>query len=143
MQSAQLDNCTICGQLFLKDHTDYCLHCYRNIERQHKQVMAFLKIEQNRHATIDTVSEATDVPVKQIAEFIREGRIFANDYPNLGYPCAHCGKEIKRQMLCSDCYQKFTSDVSTALKKDRLIAEMTNPQRKLNEAHYWRLKKDK
>lgn len=143
LQPDRLDNCRICGQLFLKDHTDYCLDCYKGIEQEYQNVVSFLKNEQNRDATIEEVSEETDVSLKQIADFIRDGRIFAGDYPNLGYPCAHCGKVIKRQVLCDVCYQQFSSDVNMVLKKDKLIDQVADKQRAANDAQYWRLKKDK
>jgi len=124
MQSGQLDNCIICGRLFLKDHTDSCLDCYREIEHNLNLVADFLEIDQNRYATIEEVSEFTNVSVKQIAEFLRDGLIFSEDYPNLGYRCAHCGKLIKRQLLCNECFNRFSTDVNRTLMQEKLLNEI-------------------
>ena len=138
----RLDNCRICGKLFLKDHTDYCLDCYKEVELEFKSVIGFLKIEKNHNATIEEVSEFTEVSLKQITEFIRDGRIYAEDYPNLGYPCAHCDKVIKRQMLCDNCFNQFTTDVDKTLKRDNFFKEVENNQQVQSKSQqYWKLKK--
>ena len=141
MQPGQLDNCRICGKLFLRDHTDYCLDCYKKTEQDFKRVADFLTNEQNRFATIEEVSLETEVPVKQVADFIRDGRIYAEDYPNLGYRCAHCDKLIKRQLLCDDCFNQFSSEVNLTLKRENLQDEIQSKQ--VNTSQYWQLKKNK
>ena len=122
MNSGQLTNCISCGRLFLKDHSDSCLDCYLEIEKELQCVADFLEIEQNRHATIEQVSEGTNVSVKQITEFLRDGLIFSEDYPNLGYGCTHCNKMIKRQLLCNDCFIQFSTEVNRTLKRDKHLA---------------------
>lgn len=124
MQSGRLDNCIVCGRLFLKDHSDSCLNCYLEIEQDFKSVDDFLETEQNRYATIEKVSERTKVSVKQIAEFLRDGLIFSEDYPNLGYGCAHCDKLIKRQLLCNECFIQFSTEVNRTLKKEKQFDEI-------------------
>jgi hypothetical protein len=124
MQSGRLDNCIVCGRLFLKDHSDSCLDCYLEIEQDFKCVADFLEIEQNRYATIEEVSESTKVSVKQITEFLRDGLIFSEDYPNLGYGCAHCDKLIKRQLLCNGCFIQFSTEVNRTLKREKEFDEI-------------------
>jgi hypothetical protein len=124
MQTGQLDNCIICGRLFLKDHSDSCLNCYLEIEQDFKCVADFLEIEQNRYAKIEEVSESTSVSLKQITEFLRDGLIFSEDYPNLGYGCAHCNKLIKRQLLCNDCFIQFSTEVNRTLKREKDFDEI-------------------
>lgn len=140
MQSDRLANCTICGKLYLKDHTDYCLDCFKEIEREFKIITDFLKIEENRFASIEEVSAFTGVPEKRIAEFIRDGRIYVEDYPNLGYGCAHCGTLIQRQMLCLSCFETFTADVNKTLKAEKLLEDMNRPKGESHKARYWKLK---
>lgn len=141
MQSDQLANCTVCGRLYLKDHTDTCLDCYKEIEEEYKLVANFLKAERNRFASIEEVSEFTEVSVKRITEFIRDGRIYAEDFPNLGYPCAHCDKMIQRQMLCASCFNDFTSEVNKTLKAEKFMEEMAKkPETHTRNAEYWKLK---
>ncbi|MGH2319172.1 flagellar protein [Planococcus sp. SE5232] len=139
MGANQLDNCRICGTLFLKDYTDYCLDCYKKIEQDFKVVNDFLRIESNRFADIQEISRGTTISVKQISDFIRDGRIYADDFPNLGYPCKRCGKVIKRQILCDDCYEEFSAEINVTMKTDEFI-EATGRKRerpKIN-AQYWK-----
>jgi flagellar operon protein (TIGR03826 family) len=141
VQLNQLDNCVICGRLFLKAHTDYCLDCYKEIEQDFKKVDAFIK-DENRNATLEELSEATEVSEKRIADFIRSGRIYGEDFPNLGYPCTHCGTVIKRQLLCQSCFDQFSSDVSRTLKRDEL-AERVGKTPQTRSSKYWQVKQDK
>lgn len=144
MHSAKLDNCRICGRLFLKDHTDYCLDCYQEIEQEFNIVSKFIKSEENRDATIEKVSESTDVSIKRITDFIRDGRIYAVDFPNLAYPCAYCGKLIKKQVLCNSCFESLASDIDQTFKKEEQVNQILSKQQShFKEAQYWRLKKDK
>ena len=124
MHSGQLTNCISCGRLFLKDHSDSCLDCYLETEHDFKRVTDFLEIDQNRCATIEQVSDSTNVSVKQISAFLRDGLIFSEDYPNLGYGCTHCGKLIKRQLLCNDCFSQFSADVNRTLNREKLLEEI-------------------
>lgn len=141
MHSNQLENCVLCGRLYLKSYTDFCLDCYKEIEADFKKVDAFIKDEANREATLEELSEATEVSEKRIADFIREGRIYGEDFPNLGYPCAHCGTVIKRQVLCDSCYDQFSEEVNRTLKRDQLADEIRKPQQRAGK--YWQVKQDK
>ena len=142
MGANQLDNCRICGTLYFKDHTDYCLDCYKDIEQEFKTVNDFLKIECNRFANIRETSRSTTVSVKRIADFIRDGRIYADDFPNLSYPCKHCGTEIKRQILCDDCYMEFSAEINATLKNDEFIqATGRKRERPKVNAQYWQARK--
>lgn len=142
MQSDRLKNCVICGRLYLKTYTDHCLECYKEIEQDFNRMNSFLKEAENRNATIEELSEATKVSEKRLAGFIRDGRIYGEDFPNLGYPCAHCGKVIKRQVLCQGCYERFSSDISKTLKRDKLAEEAARKPREQN-SKYWQVKQGK
>lgn len=140
MQSDRLANCTICGKLFLKDHTDYCLDCYKEMEQEFKIVSGFLKVEGNRFASIKEVGRLTGVQEKRIADFIRDGRIYVEDFPNLGYDCAHCGTMIQRQMLCNNCFEEFTSEVDKTMKAEKFLEDVNKPIEEANKARYWKLR---
>lgn len=142
MGANQLDNCRICGTLFMKDYTDYCLDCFKNIEQEFQLVNEFLKNDDNRNADIHEVSHFTNIPVKRIIHFIRDGRIYAEDYPNLGYPCRQCGKLIKRQMLCHSCFDAFSTEIDRTLKVSGFMDKADKASTKLQtDAQYWKLRK--
>jgi flagellar operon protein (TIGR03826 family) len=144
MLSAKLDNCKICGRLFLKDQIDCCLDCYQEMELEFDRVTKFLKSEQNRDATVEKVSKCTNVSIKHITNFILDGRIYAEDFPNLGYPCAYCGKLIKKQLLCNSCFENLSRDIVQSLRKDEYVNQILQKQKEhFNESQYWRLKKEK
>lgn len=91
--------------------------------------------------TLENLSEATGVTEKRITDFIREGRIYGADFPKLGYPCAHCGAVIKRQMLCHSCFDLFSSDISRTLKRETLVEEMNKKRdEEYTKVKYWQLK---
>ncbi|ANU14810.1 flagellar protein [Planococcus halocryophilus] len=142
MGANQLSNCRICGTLFLKDYTDCCIDCYKEIEEDFKLVTDFLRNSYNRNANIQEVSQFTNIPVKQIADFIRDGRIYAEDYPNLGYPCQRCDKLIKRQMLCKECFETFKEEIDRTVKTGMFMQKtgkkLIEPQ---SDVQYWKLRK--
>ncbi len=120
----RLTNCTICGKLYAKTFTDYCMDCYLEIEEDFKIAERFLRAEENRNVTLEALSEATNVSAKRLSTFIQDRRIYAEDFPNLGYPCAHCSTIIKRQLLCVPCFDTFSSEMNISLKQDKLREEM-------------------
>ncbi|WP_157101607.1 flagellar protein [Planococcus plakortidis] len=139
MNNPQLDNCPSCGALYLRDQIDCCLNCYQANEAAFKKVDVFLKNPDYRNASIEDVHAFTDVSINKIAEFLRGGRIIASDYPNLGYPCAHCGELINRQMLCEACHRAFKHEVGVIMS-DAESAETVDKQRAVS-AQYWKMKK--
>ena len=63
------------------------------------------------------LSDATEVPVKQIIRFIKEGRISVIQASNLTYPCEVCQAPILEQSICPSCRQRLAKDYSN-LKED-------------------------
>lgn len=120
----RLTNCTQCGKLYAKTFTDYCMDCYLEIEEDFKIAERFLRAEENRNVTLEELSAATNVSAKRLSMFIRDMRIYAEDFPNLGYSCAHCPTIIKRQLLCAPCFEIFSSEMNISLKQDKLREEM-------------------
>lgn len=112
-------NCPRCGRIFAKGIRDVCANCVREIEKEYELCVEFLR--ENRGATINEVSEATGVSVRQITRFIREGRISFVDAPNLVYPCESCGKNIRQGNLCDDCRKKFTKQAQQI--RDELLKD--------------------
>ncbi|GAB7389200.1 membrane protein [Bacillaceae bacterium] len=121
MAFGNLDNCPRCGKVFVKGMRDVCPQCYEEIEAEYEKCVAFLRQKENRNANIDDLSKGTGVSVKQIIQFIRQGRISIADLPNMGIPCESCGKPIKQGRLCADCsnrlYKTFQEAYEQALEK--------------------------
>ncbi len=92
----------------------------KDIDNQYETVYKYLK--ENRGCTISELSEATDVPVKQITRFIREGRISIRSAPNIGYPCEVCGTPIREHAMCESCRLRLAKEMQNS-DEDRQRAE--------------------
>ncbi len=107
-----LDNCPRCGKLFVRGARSVCPDCYREVEEEFKRVYEYVRKSENRQRNIYEVSEATNVTVKQITEFIRAGRLSTADFPHLAYPCESCGENlITEGRICESCRQKLSAEI--------------------------------
>jgi flagellar operon protein (TIGR03826 family) len=104
MSTAQLGNCIKCGKLFLRLR-DICNDCYQKQEDDFNKTSAYLRDEPG--STIQEVSEATNVSVAQIRQFILEGRILVGQFTNLSYPCEICGSMIRTGRTCKSCMESL------------------------------------
>jgi len=104
-----LSYCPRCGRLFARGIRDVCNTCVENIEKEYEMCVEYLK--EHKGATINEVSEATEVSVKQIAKFIREGRISTENMPNLSVPCEVCGLPIQEGTMCLSCRNKLQREL--------------------------------
>lgn len=109
---AELANCRRCGVVFAKVTVDICPRCKRIVEDEYDRCSKYLRNPQNRGCTINELSEATEVSVAQITEFIREGRLSTNRTPNLGYACESCGTIIQSGHLCEACAGKMKKELT-------------------------------
>ncbi|UFJ40063.1 flagellar protein [Brevibacillus humidisoli] len=123
MSLGNLANCSRCDTLFVKKLRDVCPKCYQEIEQEYDRCAKFLRKRENRGATIYQLSDATDVSVKQITKFIREGRISVLDNPNLGYPCESCGTMIRAGNLCETCGKSLKRLIDQQLEVEKRLEE--------------------
>jgi flagellar operon protein (TIGR03826 family) len=93
---------------------DICQNCIKDIEHQYELCVQYLREE--RRATIQELSDATEVSIKQITRFIREGRISVLDAPNLMYPCEVCGTLIREGHMCDSCRTRLTKELTESIK---------------------------
>jgi flagellar operon protein (TIGR03826 family) len=120
-----LTYCPRCNNLFAKTVRDVCNKCAQEIEEEYERVSTYLR--KNRGATINEVSEATEVSVQQITKFIREGRITTNYTPNLTIPCDMCGKPIQQGNMCASCRKKLQKEM------EKLRQPQTPPSPRVSE----------
>jgi flagellar operon protein (TIGR03826 family) len=116
-----LDNCPRCGKLFAKNFREVCPACIKQIDLEYQVCSEFLR--KNRGATITEVSESTDVSVKQITKFIREGRISLIGAPNLSYPCEVCGTLIRENSMCINCRSRLVQEVNKTKEQQQLNSD--------------------
>jgi flagellar operon protein (TIGR03826 family) len=120
-------NCPRCGKIFARGMKDICPQCAREIDQEYETCVKYLR--ENKGATIHEVSNETEVSVKQITKFIKEGRISLYNAPNMGYPCEVCGIVIREGGMCEECRKRLASDVNAVKEKDRLKKEEELRQR--------------
>jgi flagellar operon protein (TIGR03826 family) len=121
MGIGNLDNCPRCGKLYVKNPLQACPSCVKELNAEYEKCAEYLK--QNRSCTIHELSESTEVSVKQIARFIREGRISLVGAPNLGYPCESCMSIIRQGSLCEDCRVRLTKGFGTQTEVEQRKSE--------------------
>lgn len=111
---AELAHCANCDKVFVKTIRNICHTCYLEEEKMFDKVYAFLRIKENRSATLREVHEATGVPEKTIIRFVKEGRLRTAKFTNLTYPCDSCGAPITSGKLCKNCVSKIEADLEVA-----------------------------
>lgn len=111
-----LGNCPRCGRLFANTFRDICPNCIKDIEQEYEKCLEYLRKEKS--ATIQEVSEATEVSIRQITKFIKEGRISVANNPNMMYPCEVCGVLIREGNMCDSCRTRLTRDLYAAARED-------------------------
>lgn len=104
-----LTYCPRCNKLFARGIRDVCNNCVLEIEKEYERVASYLR--EHKGANIHQVSEATEVSVKQITRFIREGRISTSNLPNMAVPCEVCGLPIREGTMCDSCRSKLQRDM--------------------------------
>lgn len=132
-----LMNCPRCGKLCAKNFRDVCPACIREIDKEYERCADHLR--KNRGATTIELSEATDVTVRQISKFIREGRISMIGAPNLTYPCESCTIPIREGNLCLDCRSRLLKAIDSTMASEK---KLTDDQRRAAAATYQIEKRD-
>jgi flagellar operon protein (TIGR03826 family) len=104
-----IDYCPKCKKVYVKNMYGMCGACIREIENEYERCLKYLR--EYRKCNINELSEATDVSVRQITKFIREGRISIANAPNMEYPCEVCGTLIREGAMCDGCRARLVKDV--------------------------------
>ncbi len=118
---ASLENCIRCGRIFVRENNDKCPACLQKIEEEYHVCAEYLR--EHKLVNIYQLSEATEVSVKQITRFIKEGRISVADLPNLGYPCETCGTVISEGRFCKTCSDRLNNSIKKVLGDDATVEE--------------------
>lgn len=107
-----VDNCPKCGRLYVKNIMELCQPCIKELENQYVICAEYLR--KNRGTNIQELSDATEIPIKEITRFIREGRISIANAPNMMLPCEVCGTLIREGHMCDSCRSRLSKDLSRA-----------------------------
>lgn len=110
-----LDNCPRCGRLFVKNLMGLCQPCIKELEHEYEICVKYLR--ENRGTNIQELSDATEISIKEITRFIREGRISIANAPNMMYPCEVCGTLIRDGHMCDSCRNRLRKDLTNAAQE--------------------------
>ena len=113
MSLGNIGNCPRCGKIYAVNPKGICPVCVVQVDEEYQRCADYLR--ENKQTNIYDLSDATKVTVKQITQFIREGRISIADFPNIGYPCESCGTPIPEGRLCKDCRDRLEVGFKRAL----------------------------
>ena len=111
-------NCKKCGKIFnYISGPSICPSCKEGHVAKFQEVKKF--VQENHGADITEVSEACEVEVKQIRQWIREERLqFADDSP-IRIPCEGCGAMIQSGRFCDKCKMELSSGFKHSMGMDK------------------------
>lgn len=106
--------CSYCGRIFQSSRSSSCPECVRKMEDQFKIIKEYLY--QHPRASVEEVSNETEIDEKLILHFLREGRLemVAAD----GFLiCEKCGESITSGRLCKKCSDTLAHALGSVLPK--------------------------
>ncbi len=125
MAGFSMRNCPKCGNVFTYIKTPICPDCQEKEEQIFETVRRYLKDNPNK--TLQEVADETEVSIKKILKYIKEGRIDIGD-STITFPCENCGKEINKGKYCPECAKKIQNKFSNNFSKP--TSASTPPKKK-------------
>ena len=107
-------NCRRCKRLFnYVTGPVLCPNCKEEEEKKFQEVKKY--ITENTRTGIHEVSEACDVSIQQIQQWVRQERLVFSDESPFGIACERCGKMIKSGRYCAQCKVDLTNTLNDAI----------------------------
>ena len=109
-----LATCKGYGRLFnVISNRRLCPDCVRRLEDKFQEVKEYLNEHPN--ASVNVVSEACEVTVKQIKEWVRDERLSFTYGSADALTCDNCGQKILTGRFCVQCKQRLQSSFESVL----------------------------
>lgn len=111
----EVKSCRRCRALF--HHVvgpQLCQKCKRKDEEDFARVKEYLY--DNPGASMTTVCEELDVTVRQVQQYLRDGRLTVSKDSPIGIDCERCGTRIITGKYCDECTTTMTNQFSSASK---------------------------
>lgn len=118
-KEGELKTCTRCKRMFRYfgfGHL-YCPTCQKIDEDDFEKVRSY--IYEHGTATALEVSEATEVSLKHIEQFLKDGRLEIPETSPIFIKCEQCRTNIRSGRFCSEC----ASRMSKALREELGVDE--------------------
>ncbi len=111
-------NCKKCGKMFnYVSGVPICPQCKEAMEEKFQEVKKY--VQDNPGVGIPQVSEACEVEVQQIREWIREERLEFADGSAIGLACEKCGASIRTGRFCDKCKASMINGMNDVLNAGR------------------------
>jgi flagellar operon protein (TIGR03826 family) len=130
-------NCPRCGRVFSHPTKNVCANCEKADEDQFQTIREYIK--ENPLVTLGELSEATQVSVKRITQYIRDGRLEIAKGMQGDIGCERCGKPIQTGRYCPACMIDVNSEINTLFGRDMMGT--VNKQPKTKSEHMFTLDK--
>lgn len=110
-------NCKRCGKIFTYRGMPVCQDCFESDEKDFEKVRDYLS--NHPGASTMEVSTQTEIDVKTITRFLREGRLEAEGVTVIDsdLSCEKCGKPIGSGRYCDDCLKKMQAELKEAAQR--------------------------
>lgn len=126
--------CKSCKRLFnYFTGPGICPTCVDKLEDKFQEVKEFIR--SNSSASLQEVSEANDVSVKQLKTWVREERLKFSDDSPVGIECMDCGTMIKYGKYCDICKGKVLNNLSQAIRTEP-VAKVQKPKSNGNRMRF-------
>lgn len=130
----EVKNCRSCGRLFnYMGGIPLCTGCQKKLEEKFQEVKNYLR--ENPNSRIEQLSEAMDVSVKQIKQWIREERLVLSAAVEGGIECEQCGTPICTGRFCEKCKASMANTFAGAIDKPKK-QEIKKPERDGNKMRF-------
>ena len=121
----EVKSCRRCNALF--HHVvgpPLCQKCLKKDEEDFQRVKEYLY--DNPGAAMATVCEVLDVSVRQIKQYLREGRLTVSADSPIGLDCERCNARITTGKYCDKCIAEMSNQFSsTARGMQKVQAQST------------------
>ncbi len=113
----EVRSCRNCGKLYnyLGATTPFCPACMKALEEQFTKCKQY--IYENPGSNIQMVSDATEIPIKTIKQWVREERLTFTSEAGVGLECESCGAPILTGRFCEKCKAKTINSMKEAGKR--------------------------
>lgn len=92
-----------------------CAACKEKLEEKFSQVKDYIR--EHETAAMKEISEANDISVKQLKQWVREERLTFSEKSAVGIECESCGAMIRTGRFCEKCKNQMANTLQTMYAK--------------------------
>lgn len=106
----EIKNCRKCKKIFMyATGSQICDVCKKAEEEEFDRVRIFLRDFPG--ASIQEVSESTEVSTQLIYKFLKDGRIEVSESSAIALQCENCGVRVTSGRFCLGCSKKLANEM--------------------------------